>query len=469
MRPRFRALARIPLCALLLGMSLTLWACGGQSAVDAETGAPPSTTALETTTQPSAQAAGECVNVLHPYHNVFLDAPTYLIPASISLTHPLPEFPESIPAQRITSEPLPDTDLSLMPKPAATGHYLWFGPGGDLSPSNGTLSSQEVASQVARTFLDQHGLWDEGHSAPQVSVGSSESGPGGTSVTSWAVRFEREPVAAGLERYVSVRVAGNDEVIQLTLAIPRLEPVEGKLVRLRPIADVVADTEAWQTGDSGALQNEIQEGKVPVNIRSVFLAYQDPGSGDEPVAVPVYRFEVEIPSPDGGAPTIGFWSVVAAADVVRDPAQLGMVPPPDTTLTAAETTTTRDAPTTSSIVSRADGSFMSLTPEELVSAVVEIPAYPERGETERIRIDVGDGPTREKVVGLINSLRVSARPAMEPMARVSLHVMLQDGREFYVIWFEGYPLLFKDFIDGQMVTYEAVESAEMSTFLAQYR
>jgi len=264
-------------------------------------------------------------------------------------------------------------------------------------------------------------------------------------------------------------VAGNDEVIQLTLAIPRLEPVDGKLVRLRPIADVVADTEAWQTGDSGALQNEIQEGKVPVNIRSVFLAYQDPGSGDEPIAVPVYRFEVEIPSPDGGAPTIGFWSVVAAADVVRDPAQLGMVPPPDTTLTAAETTTTRESHTTSSIVSRADGSFMSLTPEELVSAVVEIPAYPERGETERIRIDVGDGPTREKVVGLINSLKVSAQPAMEPMARVSLHVMLEDGREFYVIWFEGYPLLFKDFIDGQMVTYEAVESAEMSAFLAQHR
>lgn len=55
------------------------------------------------------------------------------------------------------------------------------------------------------------------------------------------------------------------------------------------------------------------------------------------------------------------------------------------------------------------------------------------------------------------------------MARVSLHVVLQDGREFYVIWFEGYPLLFKDFIDGKMVTYEAVESAEMSVFLAQYR
>lgn len=238
------------------------------------------TTALGTTTQPSAQVAGECVNVLHPYHNVFLDAPTYLIPASISLTHPLPEFPKSIPAQRITSELLPDTDLRLVPKPAAIGLL-------PVVRLRRRSLAQQWASQfaggrcrgVARAFPSEHGLWDEAYSAPQVSVGSSEDGPGGTSVTSWAVRFEREPVAAGLERYVSVRVAGNDEVIQLTLALPRLKPVEGKLVRLRPIAEVVADTMAWQTGDSGALQNEIQEGEVPVNIRSAFLAYQDPRLG----------------------------------------------------------------------------------------------------------------------------------------------------------------------------------------------
>jgi hypothetical protein len=29
--------------------------------------------------------------------------------------------------------------------------------------------------------------------------------------------------------------------------------------------------------------------------------------------------------------------------------------------------------------------------------------------------------------------------------------------------------VFKDFIDGEIVTYEAVEAAEMSAFLAQYR
>ena len=239
----------------------------------------------------------------------------------------LPEFPESIPAQRIVSEILPNTDLRLLPKSMATGYYLWFGPGGDLSPGNGPLSSQEVAIEVARTFLSEHGLWDEDYSDPRVSVGSSESGPAGTSVTSWLVRFEREAAAVGLGRYVSVRVAGNDEVIGLSLAIPRLERIEGARVRLRPIAEVIADTEAWQLGDSSALQNRV-EGQVPVGIRSVCLAYQDPGSGGEPIAVPVYRFEVEVPSPEGGTPMTGFWSVVAAADVVKDPRHLGAITAP---------------------------------------------------------------------------------------------------------------------------------------------
>jgi hypothetical protein len=65
--------------------------------------------------------------------------------------------------------------------------------------------------------------------------------------------------------------------------------------------------------------------------------------------------------------------------------------------------------------------------------------------------------------------KASAEPAVEPMARVSLHVTLRSGREFYLIWFEGCPLLFKDFTDGEIVTYEAVESAEMSAFLSRYR
>ena len=44
--------------------------------------------------------------------------------------------------------------------------------------------------------------------------------------------------------------------------------------------------------------------------------------------------------------------------------------------------------TTSSIVPSADGSFMSLAPEDLVSAVVEIPAYPDKGESRHIALDL---------------------------------------------------------------------------------
>jgi hypothetical protein len=125
--------------------------------------------------------------------------------------------------------------------------------------------------------------------------------------------------------------------------------------------------------------------------------------------------------------------------------------------------------TTSSIVPSADGSFMSLAPEDLVSAVVEIPAYPDKGDTRRIALDLEKAEGRTKVVGLVNSLRLSSEPAVEPLARISLHVTLVGGREFYVIRFDGCPLLFKDFKDGEIVTYEAVESAEMSAFLAGYR
>ncbi len=467
MKSRFSTLVAVLACVLLFGTCLPLWACGEEPPVDAETIAPTLSTVVVTTAASPEPAPAAYVSVLHPYHNTFLDAPTYLIPENITLAHPLPEFPESVPAQRITSEPLPDTDLPLVSKPVATGHYLWFGLGGDLSPSDAPLSSQDVAAQVARAFLEEHGLWNDSYAAPQVRVGSSETGPGGTSVTSWAVRFDREPVAAGLERYVSARVGGRDEVIQLTLAIPQLEPVEGKLVRLRPLGEVIADTEAWQAGDSGALQNEIQ-GEVAVEVQSVFLAYADPGSGDEPLAVPVYRFEVEVCGPEGEATKVGFWSVVAAADVVEDPKELGTVTAPRTTVAGAETTTPRASYTTSSIVSRSDGSFLSLSPEDLDSAVVEIPAYPDQGETRRVSVDLGDGDRRQELSRLLNSLKVSPEPAVEPMVRISLHVTLESGREFYVIWFDGYPLLFKDFVDGEMVTYEAVESAEMSAFLAQY-
>lgn len=327
MRRRFPFKAMIKIGVFLLGTGLALSGCGGQPAADTETSTSALAAAIDMTTAPPDEAPSDYVRVLNPYHNEFLDAPTYLIPKTITLAHPLPEFPESVPAQKITSETLPETDLSLEPHPSVAGRYSWLSSVGDMAQTDVTLGSQDVAAGVARAFLEAHGLWNADYSAPQVSVGSSESGAK-VKITSWVVRFDREPAAAGLERFARVRVGDRNEVIQVSLAIPQVDPLGDRLVRLRPIAEVVADLKAWQMGDSGALQNEIQ-GEVAVEIRSVFLAYEDPGSGHEPIAVPVYRFEVEVRGPEGAAPTTGFWTVVAAADVVGSPQESGTIMSPD--------------------------------------------------------------------------------------------------------------------------------------------
>ena len=351
MRARVPTTTMLLLCVLLVGTSLVLAGCDGQPAADTETSISTPTTATAVTAVPPAEAAGEYVSVLHPYHSEFLDAPNYLIPESIALAEgfSLPDFPPSVPAQRITSEMLPDTGLAFMPKPVATGHYLWFSPAGDLSPGDVTLGSQDAAAAAARDFLEAHALWDDGYSEPKVSVGSSETGPDGTSITSWLVRFERGEAAPGLERYVSVRVGDKNEVTQVSLAIPRVEPVEGKLVRLRPVAEVVTDLEAWREGDPDARLDEIGGtvaggGTVRVKIRGVSLAYEDPHSGDEPIAVPVYRFEVEVRSVDGGATAIGVWTVVAAADVVRSSEEAGTVVARESTTSVSMTEATAPIP-----------------------------------------------------------------------------------------------------------------------------
>lgn len=325
MRHRFPITTALIGGMLLFGTVVGVWGCTGQPDVHSEPGMSIPTTVPVVTSTLAGEAGAEYVKVIHPYHNEFLDAPLYLIPETITLAEgfSLPDFPRSIPAQRITSETLPATDLDFTPKPVATGHYLWFGPCDDLSSSDAELGSQDAAADVARAFLEAHALWDDSYSEPKVSAGSSETGPDGIKITSWLVRFEREEAAPGLERYVSVRVGDKNEVIQLSLAVPRLEPVEGKVVRLHPVSEVTADLAAWKEGSFHAPHNAIQ-GPVDVEIRGVSLAYEDPASGDEPIAVPVYRFEVEIRSVDGDASATGVWTVVAAADVVRDSAEDGI-------------------------------------------------------------------------------------------------------------------------------------------------
>jgi hypothetical protein len=82
------------------------------------------------------------------------------------------------------------------------------------------------------------------------------------------------------------------------------------------VAEVAEDFAAWQKDGhpSSELQNEIL-GPMSVEIRNVTLTYEDPGSGGEPLAVPIYLFEVEVRDITGTTSATVTWGVVAAVDV----------------------------------------------------------------------------------------------------------------------------------------------------------
>jgi hypothetical protein len=271
------------------------------------------------TTAPTSADPTQYASVVHPYHSEFLDAPNYLIPKTITLApgFSLPEFPDSVSALEIRSEHLPDTDLTLVPSPLWAAEHSWrLDSAKDPLGEDVTLGVQEVAAETAEGFLKEHGLWDTGYGEPEVRVGSSQSGPSGEFITSWLVRFPGETTAGGIEEYVSVRVGHENRVVDLTPFLPRLEVRPDAFVRLRPVAEVAEDFAAWQKDGhpSSELQNEIL-GPMSVEIRNVTLTYEDPGSGGEPLAVPIYLFEVEVRDITGTTSATVTWGVVAAVDV----------------------------------------------------------------------------------------------------------------------------------------------------------
>ncbi|MHB1344115.1 MAG: hypothetical protein ACYCX3_07120 [Thermoleophilia bacterium] len=317
-----RPAARIA-CGLLLGAGLTMlvFGCAATSSVteDHSVGLSSAAPSAPSATATSAAEPTQHVSVVHPYHSEYLDAPNYLLPTEITLApgFSLPEFPSSVPAQKIASEHLPDTDLSLLPSPVRVGGYSWrLDAAEDPTGKDVTLGAQDVAVERARAFLNEHGLWDTSYGEPEVRIGSRDSGPDGEFITSWLVRFPGEVLAGGMEKYASLRVGHENRVVGLTLFIPRLEVLPDRFIRLRPVAEVVQDLRAWQSDGhpSNELQNGIQ-GEVIVEIMNVTLAYEDPGSGGDPLAVPVYLFEVAVSSGEGATYDTGTWSVVAAADV----------------------------------------------------------------------------------------------------------------------------------------------------------
>jgi hypothetical protein len=143
--------------------------------------------------------------------------------------------------------------------------------------------------------------------------------------------------------------------------------------------------------------------------------------------------------------------------------------PPSASSTAASSSTSSQPRTTSSIVPRADGTFMSLSPEEIASAVVEVKPAPDL-QVVFSPLDLS-GEGRNRLASLVNGLRLSSALNIEVVYFVGLHVKLVDGHEFYVLWFKEYPMIFKDFPQGpqgRMLVHETVESSEMASFLAEY-
>lgn len=322
LRRRFPRRMTIIACGLLVGMGLAILVLGcDETSSDAEdqSGGLTSVILPGASTAPTSAELTQYVSVVHPYHSEFLDAPNYLIPKTITLApgFSLPEFPDSVSAQEIRSEHLPDTDLTLVPSPMWAAEHSWrLDSAEDPLGEDVTLGAQDVAAETAEVFLKEHGLWDTGYGEPEVRVGSSQSEPSGEFITSWLVRFPGETIAGGIEKYASARVGHENRVVDLTLFLPRLEVLPDTFVRLRPVAEVAEDFDAWQKAGhpSNELQNEIQ-GPVNVEIRNVTLTYEDPGSGGEPLAVPIYLFEVEVRNITGATSATGTWGVVAAVDV----------------------------------------------------------------------------------------------------------------------------------------------------------
>lgn len=162
-------------------------------------------------------------------------------------------------------------------------------------------------------------------------------------------------------------------------------------------------------------------------------------------------------------------AVVVGAGGLASCGSDGLTTAPSASAPSVSSTEPSGPGNTSSIVPRADGTFMSVTPEEIVSAVVEVKPAPHLQPID-FPLDLsGDG--RDRIASLVNGLRLSSEMSIEVLDRVDLCVELADGHFFYVIWFKAYPMMFKDFppgSGGQMLACETVESAEMAAFLAEY-
>lgn len=300
--------------SLALAATLLLVSCADRDTTSAAQDSSSATTG-------AAVTEAEEVVVGHPYHSEIADAPNYLEPKTVSLAPSirLAAPPPFVPAQRLVLGAQPAADLALRPSPADPTELMWWS--SEEEPLETRLGNQEVAVESATSFLKTHGFWLAEWTEAEVTVGSrvvassvgKNVGESPERITSWIVRFAGHTVVRGISRSVSVRIGHENGVVDLSLRLPELQPLAGKIVRLRSLEDILQDRQAWKTGKPDQELQEKASGPVDVVVHGYELIYEKPLSAEgDFLAVPVYEFQVELRSGDFGV-LKGTWRVVAAA------------------------------------------------------------------------------------------------------------------------------------------------------------
>lgn len=110
-----------------------------------------------------------------------------------------------------------------------------------------------------------------------------------------------------------MRVGHEDRVTQLSLQLPKAEPLPGKVVRLRSLDEVLQDLQAWKDGLPDYELQEKNSGPVDAIVHGYELVYERPlAPKDDYLAVPVYEFQVELAGTRRPGGLTGTWRVVAA-------------------------------------------------------------------------------------------------------------------------------------------------------------
>jgi hypothetical protein len=184
----------------------------------------------------------------------------------------------------------------------------------------------DTALLQARSFLEEHGLWQGDVLPGEVSEGSSATAATRI-ITSWNVTFQQAAaldVAAvfsdSLPGALSVRVGPLDRAIQVQWSL--LDLTQAGSIRLRPLQEVLVDADAWRNGSAGpeVTREALSDLRVAVTGVSLALQIVTGARTDDAAAqylVPVYRFTVQIIRPDDSRSEPGIWTVVAAVDVKR--------------------------------------------------------------------------------------------------------------------------------------------------------